>query len=77
MAMAAIVVAVTMAIRDPSPSPNQRFIIGASATIGTAFSAATSVRLPPPHLGQAVATSAMMKPSREPASMPSTASESV
>ncbi|MNI79764.1 hypothetical protein D3C73_1362430 [compost metagenome] len=77
IAIAAIVVAVTIAAREPMPSPNHRFIIGARATIGTALSAATRVRLPPPQRGQAVAASAIRNPQAEPISMPSTASVKV
>ncbi|MOA48420.1 hypothetical protein D3C78_1711600 [compost metagenome] len=63
-----------MAIREPIPSPNHRFIMGARATMGTAFRAATKVKLPLPQRGHAVAAKAIRNPIAEPTNIPSTAS---
>ncbi|MNF97231.1 hypothetical protein D3C84_800510 [compost metagenome] len=77
IAMTAIVPNATTAEREPMPPPNHKFIMGASATIGTAFKAAASTMPGAPHFGHAVATSATANPAAAPASRPITASVSV
>ncbi|MNG36801.1 hypothetical protein D3C84_1239500 [compost metagenome] len=72
-----MVVMVTIDTLEPNPSPNHRFIMGASAIMGTAFRAATSRRPPAPHFGQITAMVAKRNPITEPIKIPNMASPTV